>query len=135
MLLLYCFGWVSAENMAAALELFPSAKVAVGAQTTTVEAFNGIIAVVKSYGLNLTEATKIADLFFKTNELGYTTVGEVADSIQRVASVAAVAGVSVEELFTVYSTLTGVTGNANEVTTQLRTTIQAIAAPTESAKE
>lgn len=123
---------VSAENMAAALEL--SAKVAVGAQTTTVEAFNGIIAVVKSYGLNLTEATKIADLFFKTNELGYTTVGEVADSIQRVASVAAVAGVSVEELFTVYSTLTGVTGNANEVTTQLRATIQAIAAPTESAR-
>ena len=56
----------------------------------------------------------------------------MASSIQKVATTAYNAGVSIEELFAVYSSLTGVTGKAVDVTTQLRSAINAISAPTEA---
>lgn len=124
---------VSAQNSAALLEL--SAQVAVGAMTDTTTAFDGIIAVVKGYGLNLTEATNVADMFFATNKLGYTTVGEIADAIQKVATKANAAGLSLQELMAVYATFTGVTGNADIVTTQLQGAIAALASPTKEVRE
>lgn len=110
-----------------------SSEVAIWASTDVTTAFDGIIGVIKGYGLELEQAQKIADLFFKTNELGQTTVGDVASSIQQVAITANLAWVSLEELFGVYSTLTGVTGDAKRVTTQLRGAIQSLIAPTPEA--
>jgi TP901 family phage tail tape measure protein len=124
---------IASENMAGILEL--SGRVAVGAMTDTQTAFEGIIAVIKGYNLDVTEATMIADMFFKTNELGQTTVEEVATSIQKVTAVASTAGVSLTELFAVYSTFTGVTGNAAEVTTQFKSAILALSAPTQEASK
>ena len=123
---------VAMGNIAPVLEL--SAQVAVGAMTDTETAFNGIIAVIKGYGMNMTEATAVADMFFKANELGQTTVGEIAVAIQGVATKANAAGVSLQELMAVYATFTGVTGKASNVTTQLEGAIAALASPTQSAR-
>ena len=71
--------WVEAKNILPILEL--SSQVAIWAVTDTTTAFNGIIGVVKSYWLNLSEATNIANLFFKANELWQTTVWEIATNI------------------------------------------------------
>jgi len=122
---------VEFKNLIPLLEL--SAKVAVGANTDVATSFNGLIGVIKGYGLNLTDATGIAEKFFKTNELGQTTIGEVSTALQGLTVVAKNGGVSINELFAAFSTFTGVTGNANEVSTQFKSAIQALSAPTQEA--
>lgn len=123
---------VEFQNIAPMLEL--SGQIAVGAMTDTTTAFNGVIAVIKGYGMNMTEATAVADMFFKANELGQTTVGEIAVAIQGVATKAHAAGMSIQELMAFYATFTGVTGKATNVTTQLEGAIAAIASPTQAAR-
>lgn len=122
---------VAAENVAGILEI--SAAVAVGAMTDTTTAFEGIIAVIKGYSLEITDAAMVADMFFKVNELGQTTVGEVATAIQKVATTASAANISIEETMGIFATFTGITGNANEVATQYKATILALSAPTAEA--
>jgi len=122
---------VEFENITSILEL--SAITAIGAWTDTETAFNGIIAVVKKYGLNLNESADIAEKFFIANKLGQTTVQDMAQAIQNLSSVAKPAGVSVNEVFAVLSALTGVTGNANQVMTQLNGAMNALSAPTTEA--
>ena len=62
---------------------------------------------------------KTSDLAFTTVKLGVTTFPELAASMGKVAPIASVLGVSVEELFGNMATLTGVTGETSEVSTQL----------------
>jgi len=57
----------------------------------------------------------------------------LAQGLTNLTSTAKIAGISLEELFGVYATLTGVTGDANKVTTQLNGAINALAAPTTEA--
>lgn len=123
---------VSLENASAVLDL--SAKVAVGAVTDTTTAFNGLIAVIKGYNLNLTEASDVADKFFITNKLGQLEIGELANSIGRVTANARTAGLSLEGLLATYIAAARVSGNVNEVTTQLKGALNAIAAPTKEAR-
>jgi len=125
--------WVEFQDVSKILRL--SGKVAIGAATDTNTAFEGIISVIKGYWLEMTEANRVADLFFKTNELGQTTVWDVAGSIWQVATIAKNSKIPLEELFGVYSTLTGVTGDANRVTTQLKAAILALSAPTTEASK
>lgn len=62
---------------------------------------------------------KTSDLAFTTVRLGVTTFPELAASMGKVTPIASVLGVSVEELFGHMATLTGVTGETAEVSTQL----------------
>lgn len=124
---------VEFQNVAGVLEL--SSQVAVGAATDTTTAFNGIIAVIKKYGLDLSEANGIAEQFFITNELGQTTIEDLAGAMQNLTSTVGIAGIKTNELFAIYSSLTGVTGDANQVTTQLNGAINALAAPTKEARK
>jgi TP901 family phage tail tape measure protein len=57
----------------------------------------------------------------------------MAQALQNLTSSAKPAGVSINEVFAILSTLTGVTGDANAVITQLNGAINAIAAPTTEA--
>jgi len=124
---------VEFQNVAGVLEL--SSQVAVGAATDTTTAFNGIIAVIKKYGLDLSEANGIAEQFFITNELGQTTIEDLAGAMQNLTSTVGIAGIKTNEIFAIYSSLTGVTGDANQVTTQLNGAINALAAPTKEARK
>lgn len=108
-----------------------AAKTGAAGLATTTDALNLLATVTKGYGdESLTAQKKVSDLAFQTVNLGQTTFPELAASMGKVVPLAAALGVSQEELFAQMATLTGVTGTAAEVTTQLRATYQAILSPT-----
>ena len=108
-----------------------SAKAGTAGLATTTEALNLISATTKGYGDTSAEAAqKAADLAFETVRLGQTTFPELAGSIGRVVPVAAKMGVRVEELYAGFATLTGVTGDAAEVSTQMSGILRAMIKPT-----
>lgn len=110
-----------------------NAKAAAAGLAETGEAIALTSAVTKGYGDTSADAVQqVSDLAFQTLVLGQTSFPELADSIGRVTPLAASLKVSQEELFGVMATGTGVTGNAAEVSTQLRGVLQALAAPTDS---
>jgi len=74
-------------------------------------------------------------LAFKTVELGQTTFPELASSIGKVVPQSKALGVSQDELFTIFATLTGVTGTASEVSTQLGAVYTGLMTPTEALKK
>jgi TP901 family phage tail tape measure protein len=108
-----------------------NAKAAAAGLATTTDAINLTSAVTKGYGDASAEAVqRVSDLAFQTVKLGQTTFPELAASIGRVTPLAASLGVSMEEMFGVMATGTGVTGTASEVSTQLRGVLQSLMAPT-----
>lgn len=98
---------------------------------STTDAINLTSAVTKGYGDTSAQAVQhVADLAFKTVEMGQTTFPELASAMGKVVPIAAELGLSQEELFAVMATGTGVTGTASEVVTQMRGSLQALMAPT-----
>nr|DAW19962.1 MAG TPA: minor tail protein [Caudoviricetes sp.] len=75
-------------------------------------------------------AQKISDLAFQTAKLGVTTFPEMAKSMQPLFPLANSLNLSYEELFGSMATLTGVTGNTAEVSTQLKAVFSNLMAPT-----
>lgn len=119
------------DSAEAAEVLRINAVAAAGGLSTTTDAINLTSAVTKAYGDTSAEAVrKVTDLAFQTNKLGQTTFPELAGALGRVTPLAKALGVTQEELFGAMATLTGVTGNTNEVSTQLRATYQALLKPT-----
>lgn len=109
-----------------------AAKLAKAGNSTTTESINLLSAVTKGYGDTSAGAIqKAADLAQETARLGQTTFPELAASMGKVIPLASTMGVKQEELFGAMATLTGVTGNAAEVSTQLRGTIQGFLQPTD----
>lgn len=112
-----------------------NAKAAAAGMATTTDAINLTSAVTKVYGDTSAEANqKAADLAFMTVKLGQTTFPELAQSIGSVTPIAQSLAVSQEELFASFATLTGVTGNAAEVSTQLRGAMMGLMKPTDEMK-
>ena len=110
-----------------------NARAAVAGVSSVTDAINLTSAVTKSYGDTSAQAVKhAADLGIMAVRLGQTTFPELAASVGRVTPVTRELGVSQEELFATFATLTGVTGGAAEVSTQLRGALQALQTPTES---
>lgn len=104
--------------------------------STTKEAIGLLSAVTKSYGdTSLAAAKKASDLAFQTANLGVTTFPEMAASMGKVLPLAATMKVSQEELFGAMATLTGVTGNTSEVTTQLAASMNAVLKPNLAMKQ
>jgi len=107
------------------------AQAAVAGGATTSEALSLLSAVTKSYGDTSGEALqKASDLAFMTNVLGQTTFPEMAAAMGKVLPLTAQLGVSQEEVFASMATLTGVTGNTAEVSTQLSAVMSALIKPT-----
>ena len=75
-------------------------------------------------------AQEISDLAFQTAKLGVTTFPEMAKSMQPLFPLANSLNLSYEELFGSMATLTGVTGNTAEVSTQLKAVFSNLMAPT-----
>jgi len=105
-------------------------KAGIAGMATTVDSLNLLSAVTKAYGDTSAKAMqKVSDLSFLTVKLGQTTFPELAGSIQQVTDSANRMGVSQEELFGGFATLTGVSGSASEVATQLRAALVALEGP------
>ena len=103
----------SAKN----LEL--AAKGATAGGATTKDSIALLSAVTKGYGDTSNVAQKkVSDLAFTTVKLGQTSFPELAASIQRVTSQSNTLKISQEELFSVFSSGTGVIGGAAEVSTK-----------------
>lgn len=111
-----------------------NARAATAGMASTTDAINLTSAVTKAYGDTSAAAVgQVSDLALLTVRLGQTTFPELAASIGRVTPLAAELGVTQEELFASMATLTGVTGGAAEVSTQLRGAMQSLLAPTADA--
>lgn len=120
------------DSAESAEKLEINAKAAAAGLATTLEAINLTSAVTKGYGDVSAAATqRVADLAFLTVKLGQTTFPELAASIGRVVPLAASLKVSQDELFAGFATLTGVTGNAAEVSTQYAAILRAMLTQTE----
>ena len=76
-------------------------------------------------------AQKISDLAFETAKLGVTTFPEMAKSMQPLFPLSNSLNISYEELFGSMATLTGVTGNTAEVSTQLKAVFSNLMSPTD----
>jgi len=88
-------------------------------------------AITKGYGDTSFKAIEAAsDLSLTIVKLGQTDFPQLAASMGRVVPLAVNLGVTQQELGGTLATLTGVTGTAAEVSTQLRGTLQALSAPT-----
>jgi len=97
---------------------------------STEEALALLSSVTKGYGDTSTAAmTRSADLALTTVKLGQTTFPELAASMGKVVPISKALGVSQEELFASFATLTGVTGNAAEVSTQMSAVMVAMLKP------
>ncbi len=107
-------------------------QAAVGGFTSVRDAVDFVSPVLKGYNMEWKEAIKIYDLGFKTVEKGKTTFAELARSVGRVVPLAAKLEMKVEELFGAFGTLTGVTGNTAEVSTQLAAILTAFLKPPEA---
>ena len=119
---------VPADNVFEFME--SSAKAAIGGSADLQDVIGATTGVVKGYNLSMDEAGHVQDLFQKTVALGVTTVPELAKNIGKVVPLAAALGVNFTEVSGTMATLTGVTGNTAEVSTQLRSTYQALLKPT-----
>lgn len=115
-------------------------RVAVRAATagfsTTESSVNLLSGVMKGYNdVSAASAQKTADLAFLTNKLGQTTFPELAASMGNVVPIASTLGVKQEELFGIMATLTGVTGNTAEVSTQLKAAMSNLLKPNKDLKK
>jgi len=116
------------EDTADLLEVV--SKAAVAGNVSVADSLNLVSGITKGYGDTSVEAAeKASDLAFLTVKLGQTTFPELASSMGKVVPLADALSVSQEELFGVMSTLTGVTGNTAEVSTQFRGVLQGLMKP------
>ena len=107
-----------------------AAKAAKAGNAETTESVNLLTAVTKGYGDTSYQAfEKASDLAFQTVKLGQTSFPDLAASIGAVIPMASALGMKQEELFGGFATLTGVTGNASEVTTQLNGVLKGFMKP------
>lgn len=124
---------VPKDNWIAFLE--QSSKSAVGGiadlgQTVTVTS-----TLIKNYGLEWSEAAALQDKIQTTAKNGVTSFEQLAQALPRVTGNAATLGVTVDELMASFATLTGVSGNTNEVSTQMAAIFTALVKPSSEATE
>ena len=110
-----------------------SAKAAKAGGAEVSESVSLISSAMKGYNsINNETAQKISDMAFQTQKLGVTTYKELAASMQPLFPLGNALNVSYEELFGSMATLTGVTGNTAEVTTQMKGVFTGLMKPTDA---
>lgn len=110
-------------------------KLAKAGSTGAVESVKLLSAWTKGYGDTSEKAMRQAsDLSFKIVELGQTTMPELAASMGKAIPLAVALGVTQVELAAGFATLTGVTGSAAEVSTQLSGVFRSMVKPSDEMK-
>jgi len=112
-----------------------NARAAKAGLASTADAINLTSAITKAYGDTSAAAVQQAsDLMFTVVRLGQTSFPELAASLGRVVPLAEKMNVTQTELSGVMATLTGVTGNTAEVSTQLASVLSGMIKPSTSMK-
>lgn len=112
-----------------------SAKASVGGIADLGETVKVTSTVIKNYGLAWDAAESVQDKIQLTAKNGVTSFEQLAQALPRVTANASTLGVSVEELLASFATLTGVSGNTNEVATQMAAIFTALVKPSSEATE
>ena len=122
---------VPEDNMLSFLEA--SARSSVGGIADLQKVVTVTSTVIKNYGAAWTDAAAIQDKIQLTAKNGVTSFEQLADALPRVSGNAATLGVSIDELLASFATLTGVSGNTAEVSTQLAAIFTALVKPSSEA--
>lgn len=131
------FNAVSAGVKASeASEFLATASVLAKAGVTDLKSATlGLTTVINAYGLETSDATRVAEIFFSTQRKGVTTVEELSKSIGVVVPFASQAGISFEELGASMAVTTRSGLDAAKSVTALRAMIAQMLKPSEEAKD
>lgn len=110
-----------------------SARSAVGGLADINQVVGVTSTLIKNYGLEWSAAADIQDKIQLTAKNGVTSFEQLAVALPRVTGNAATLGVSIDELMGTFATLTGVSGNTAEVSTQLAAIFTALVKPSSEA--
>ena len=110
-------------------------KLAVGGNASLEESIKLLTATTNAYGPAIGGAGEAADIFFKTVELGATTVPELNQSLGNIVPVAAALGVPLKEVGAALATLTTNGIGTSEATTGLKAALDNIISPSKQAQE
>ncbi len=112
-----------------------AALAATGGFTDLETASDGITTVLNAYGMSSSRATELADKFIQTQNDGKITVAQYGHEIGSVASVAATANISIDELNAAIGASTAKTGQVAQTFTGLRQVISSILKPSSEATQ
>lgn len=112
-----------------------SARSAVGGLADINKVVGVTSTLIKNYGLEWSAAADIQDKIQLTAKNGVTSFEQLAQALPRVAGNASSLGVSIDELMGTFATLTGVSGNTAEVSTQLAAIFTSLVKPSSEAAE
>lgn len=112
-----------------------SARASVGGIANLEEVVKVTSTVIKNYGMSWQDAGAIQDKIQLTAKNGVTSFEQMAEALPRVTANAATLGVSIDELMATFATLTGVSGNTAEVSTQLAAIFTALVKPSSEATQ
>ncbi len=119
-----------------AMEVLEASSIAAKAgMTDTGLAADALTTILNSYGLAATEASDVSDWFFSIVKRGKTTFDELAPTIGRVSSLAATAGLGMDELGAALATMTKSGVKTDEAITSLRGVLTAFLKPTKEGKD
>lgn len=118
------------EMIAAAEQLSIAGKADLGDTT------RALVSTLNAFGAEANEAGAYADDFFTAVQLGQTTIPELADTIGRLAPIAAAAGLEFGEMAAAIATITAETGTGTaETITGIRAAINNLLKPTKEASQ
>ncbi len=131
------FDTISAGVPAAdAIEFLRKASVlAIGGVTSLGTAVDGVTTIVNSYGLSMKDVSKVTAAFFSAQKFGKVTVEELNQEVGSSAPIAHAAGVSFQELLSIYAELTKEGIKATEATTAIKGIINAVIKPTQESEK
>lgn len=98
-------------------------------------AASGVTAAIFSYGLEIEDANQVTEIFQNTNTQFKTTMPELADSLKFAGSAAASVGVDFQTTAAAIGFARNAGLGASQAGSGLRTTMLALAAPTDAARE
>ena len=110
-------------------------QLAVGGNASLEESIKLLTATTNAYGPALDGAGEAADIFFKTVELGVTTIPELNASLGNIVPVAAALGVPLEEVGAALATLTANGIGTAQATTGIKAALDNIISPSKGAQE
>lgn len=110
-------------------------KLAVATRSDLESTTKVLVSTMNSYGLQTKDAADVSDLFFSIIDKGDIKMGDLADGFAKVAPVAKIAGVSMEEVGAAIATLTASGIKPAESFEYLRGAISNIISPSGQAKD
>jgi TP901 family phage tail tape measure protein len=103
-----------------------SLRLAIAGVTDSATATKLLVGAMKAYGAEADEAARFSDVLFATVQKGITTIPELAGSFGRVAAIASIAKVPIEEVGAALAVMTQKGLKTSEATTALRALLKAL---------